>query len=434
MSPSRTDSPLELPGTHGSPVPPSFAAHLAQFAHSPSSSTRSKSPSKPPPLHKSPTPVPHRRVRATPERKPSLPRKRSRSQSCAPISPHFAQRDQDSASPPSPPPTSAQKKGKKAKKPARKYADPSQYAELGEHPLMDYLKEDLDVLLCGINPGVKSAQMGQHYASPTNHFWKALAGSGLTDRRLDPSEGSILPDQYCIGSTNLVPRPSAEMSELSIEEMRACVPALLRKIVTNRPKIVAFVGMKICEIVFRHLHMLPTPSTSCESSLSPNKKKRKPAMPKIKLGLQPVMISLPARIGTEGVENEERRRILFWCLPSTSARVVTYQLVDKIRIFGELKIGIESLKANNLELPPDVVEYQSEHLFLDTDRAVDGGVKMEPIVEESKPWNVTLIEKADSEVIGYNDGTGEGVTALLGGEEQENGINESVALEVKDEN
>lgn len=48
-------------------------------------------------------------------------------------------------------------------------------------------------------------------ASPTNHFWKCLAGSGLTDRLLHPSEGPLLPS-IGIGSTNLVQRPSAEVS------------------------------------------------------------------------------------------------------------------------------------------------------------------------------------------------------------------------------
>lgn len=51
------------------------------------------------------------------------------------------------------------------KKPARPYADPSQYADLGTNPLPDYLEDDLDLLLCGINPGVKSAQSGFHCTS-----------------------------------------------------------------------------------------------------------------------------------------------------------------------------------------------------------------------------------------------------------------------------
>lgn len=54
---------------------------------------------------------------------------------------------------------------KKKKRPPRPYADPSEYAHLGDDPLPDYLDQGLAVLLCGINPGVKSAQLGLHCAS-----------------------------------------------------------------------------------------------------------------------------------------------------------------------------------------------------------------------------------------------------------------------------
>lgn len=126
--------------------------------------------------------------------------------------------------------SSASTPTKRKKKPPRPYAHPSQYAELGDDPLPDYLREGLDVLLCGINPGVKSAQMRLHCefgesmptaapitdsfirkdASPTNHFWKCLAGAGFTDGLLHPSQGPTLPT-VGVGSTNLVQRPSAEV-------------------------------------------------------------------------------------------------------------------------------------------------------------------------------------------------------------------------------
>lgn len=52
-------------------------------------------------------------------------------------------------------------------------------------------------------------------------------------------------------------------------------------------------------------------------------------MPKVTLGLQPVTISLPIEDETKQENHEakgKRRKILFWCVPSTSARVVAYQV------------------------------------------------------------------------------------------------------------
>ncbi|GAA5980623.1 hypothetical protein JCM5350_003564 [Sporobolomyces pararoseus] len=363
MPPRSPDPPLELPE---SAVSPAFKAHLSQFARSISPSSR-RSPRKVTASEASPS------LRLTPGRVKLSPRPPPRCRDS--VSPHFNKIKRSSPEQTADP--SAEPVKKKKKKPSRPYADPSTYSELGADPLTDYLKEDLDLLLCGINPGLKSAQMGQHYASPTNHFWKALAGSGLTDRLLHPSEGATLPDSYNIGSTNLVPRPSAEMSELSLEEMKACVPALLRKIISYKPRMVAFVGMKICEIVFRHLWSLPNAQTSPAAS-SPSKKRRKVAMPKVKIGLQPFFISVPAEL------DSERRKILFWCLPSTSARVVEYQLVDKIRIFKQLKEEVESLKEGSLELPQDASEYKSEEIVTLPVAEVQE--------EETKKWNLTLIE------------------------------------------
>jgi hypothetical protein len=105
--------------------------------------------------------------------------------------------------------------------------------------------------------------------------------------------------------------------------------------------------MKICEVVLRYLHNLPSSppllaassSSTTDPPPSPSKK-RKPAMPKVKIGLQGVVITLPREetvkreeMGEEDEKEvkveegiEENRKIYFWCLPSTSARVVEYQI------------------------------------------------------------------------------------------------------------
>ncbi|GAA6005352.1 mismatch-specific DNA-glycosylase [Rhodotorula paludigena] len=261
----------------------------------------------------------------------------------------FAIADEEGEDTPTAAPSSPSRSGsplprKRAKRPARPIADPSQYAHLGDDPLPDYLDDGLSVLLCGINPGVKSAQLGLHYANPTNHFWRCLAESGLTPRLLHPSEGPKLP-LFGLGSTNLVERPSAEMSEISTSEMTARVPTLLRKVVRYRPRILACVGMKICEVILRYLHN-QVPAVG-----------RRKAMPKVKIGLQPCTFIIPDPAG-EGTDHIT----YFWCLPSTSARVVEYQLTDKIKIWRQLKEDVERLAEVGLDLPDGYTTYTASLL------------------------------------------------------------------------
>ena len=79
---------------------------------------------------------------------------------------------------------------------------------------------DFRVLFCGINPGLYSAATGWHFARPGNRFWPALERSGFTPRRLAPSEQDLLPG-YGLGITNLVPRATAQASELTDAELKA---------------------------------------------------------------------------------------------------------------------------------------------------------------------------------------------------------------------
>ncbi|BGO95346.1 hypothetical protein NBRC10512_001810 [Rhodotorula toruloides] len=358
MSAEDAESSPDLPAAPS----PAFAAHLDRFRLV---SPTSRHPTPPAPVDCTQDPK-QEAAKYTPRKAPARSRRQSTGTPPRPdgTSTHFKRgsEDVDAASVDGPSPR------KKKKKSARPYADPSQYADLGDNPLPDYLKDGLDLLLCGINPGVKSAQSGFHYANPTNHFWSCLSESGLTDRRLHPSEGPLLPN-YGIGSTNLVQRPSAEMSEISNDEMKERVPFLLQKVVRCKPRILAFVGMKICEVVMRYLHNLPKPevsvSTSSPSS-SPSKSRRK-AMPKVKIGLQAATISYSPDIKPEDQGTDEARQKTFiWCLPSTSARVVEYQLVDKIKIWKLLKADLDQLKGSSspsLDWPDGTVDYPAESLF-----------------------------------------------------------------------
>ena len=47
--------------------------------------------------------------------------------------------------------------------------------------LRDRIRHGVRVLFVGINPGVRSATVGHHFAGPSNRFWKLLYESGLVD-------------------------------------------------------------------------------------------------------------------------------------------------------------------------------------------------------------------------------------------------------------
>ncbi len=108
--------------------------------------------------------------------------------------------------------------------------------------IRDVIAPDLNVLFCGINPGLYSAAVGYHFARPGNRFWRALFDSGFTEHILDPSEQSLLIDSGC-GVTNLVARSTAVAAELTPEELRRGRGNLKRKVTKYRPRFVAVLGI-----------------------------------------------------------------------------------------------------------------------------------------------------------------------------------------------
>jgi double-stranded uracil-DNA glycosylase len=88
--------------------------------------------------------------------------------------------------------------------------------------LNDILAPDLRCVLVGINPGIRSAEAGHHFANPRNDFWRLLADSGLTRRLLDPSEEQHLLDDG-LGVTNAarrVTRGSGELRRIDFADAR----------------------------------------------------------------------------------------------------------------------------------------------------------------------------------------------------------------------
>ena len=72
----------------------------------------------------------------------------------------------------------------------------------------DVTARNLDVLFCGINPGLYTAAIGHHFGRPGNRFWPALHLGGFTDKVMSPFDEAELLDMGW-GITNVVARATA---------------------------------------------------------------------------------------------------------------------------------------------------------------------------------------------------------------------------------
>jgi TDG/mug DNA glycosylase family protein len=111
-------------------------------------------------------------------------------------------------------------------------------------PLRDRIAPGVRVLFVGINPGVRSALTGHHFAGYSNRFWKLLFESGLVPERVSYMDDDRLPE-WGYGITNVVARATPGMSDLAREEYQAGAKALLRKIRRHKPAIVALIGVTV---------------------------------------------------------------------------------------------------------------------------------------------------------------------------------------------
>jgi TDG/mug DNA glycosylase family protein len=159
----------------------------------------------------------------------------------------------------------------------------------------DVVAPGLDVLFCGINPGLYSGAVGHHFARPGNRFWKALHASGFTDQVLSPfDERDLL--AVGIGVTNLVDYATAGAAELSAEELRSAADVLTRKVCRLRPAFVALLGITAYRTAF--------------------------GRPAAGIGLQPQTLC------GAGI----------WVLPNPSGLNAHYQLEELASAFAELRL------------------------------------------------------------------------------------------------
>jgi TDG/mug DNA glycosylase family protein len=165
----------------------------------------------------------------------------------------------------------------------------------------DLIAAGLDVLFCGINPGLYSAATGLHFARPGNRFWRALHDGGLTTARLEPWQRQALLAAR-LGITNLVMRATATAAELTNEEIRQGRAALERKVRRYRPIAVAMVGIGAYRVAFDR--------------------------PRATIGMQPETI--------EGA--------LLWVLPNTSGLNANHQAADFAEAFRALGRAVRAAR------------------------------------------------------------------------------------------
>jgi len=163
--------------------------------------------------------------------------------------------------------------------------------------LPDVIAGELQVLFCGINPGLYTAAVGHHFARPGNRFWPALHKGGFTNRLFSPFEEHELLD-LGYGITNLVARATASAAELAKEEYVGGAQILEKKVMRYRPRWVAFIGIGAYRAAFNR----PT--------------------------------------ATVGEQTERIHDASVWTLPSTSGLNANYRPDDLARLFSELRQAV----------------------------------------------------------------------------------------------
>jgi TDG/mug DNA glycosylase family protein len=158
----------------------------------------------------------------------------------------------------------------------------------------DVIAPGLEVLFCGINPGLYSAYTGHHFARPGNRFWPAVHAGGFTPRLLKPSEEHELL-KLGNGITNVVRRASAAADELSLDELVVGGKQLRARVKRYKPRYLAVLGVGAYRTAFDR--------------------------PKAVLGLQP-----------EGIGETK-----VWVLPNPSGLNAHYRAADLAKLFRQLR-------------------------------------------------------------------------------------------------
>ena len=148
-------------------------------------------------------------------------------------------------------------------------------AEWASLRLRDRIRPGVRVLFVGINPGVRSALTGHHFAGPSNRFWKLLYESRLVDERIGHIDDDRLAE-WGFGITNLVPRASPGDRRSPSGGVRGRLARARAEDPDIRPAVVALVGVTLYRAI------LPLLDGTVRAGRVP--------IPALAVGLQPVTI------------------------------------------------------------------------------------------------------------------------------------------------
>lgn len=115
--------------------------------------------------------------------------------------------------------------------------------------LPDYIQPGLRILFVGINPGLRSARTGHHFAGYSNRFWNLLYDSALVTEPLTYREDCRLLE-WELGMTNIIGRCSAGIDVLKPAEYQIGLTELERKVRLYQPRLLAFLGVTIFRRLF----------------------------------------------------------------------------------------------------------------------------------------------------------------------------------------
>ena len=116
-------------------------------------------------------------------------------------------------------------------------------------PLRDRIRPGVEVLFVGINPGVRSALTGHHFAGFSNRFWKLLYEARLVPQPISFRDDDRLPD-WGYGITNIIARATPGIDTLRPHEYVAGRKRLVAKVRRFRPRVVALVGVTVFRAMF----------------------------------------------------------------------------------------------------------------------------------------------------------------------------------------
>ncbi|MFL6708262.1 MAG: G/U mismatch-specific DNA glycosylase [Massilia sp.] len=110
-----------------------------------------------------------------------------------------------------------------------------------EQGLPDIFAPGLQVVFCGLNPGVDAAAAGHHFLGRGNRFWPVLHLAGFTPYLVAPQDDkSVL--AWGIGLMAAVARPTRRADQVGGAEYASAAPALLAKLALHQPRYIAFLG------------------------------------------------------------------------------------------------------------------------------------------------------------------------------------------------